>query len=318
MKKFNNKIYFNYAGFGPISRELYLRLTKFIQEYYDFGPPETIKKYKVYIDKLKEEVAKLLNCEKEEVIYVKNTTEGIILASESIPLKKNDEILIMEREYGANYIPWLKKKNDGFNVNIVSGKNNEESFNKLLSAINGNTRIISISWVQYYDGYMADLERLSKICKKNNIFLVVDAIQGIGTRELDLKKIKIDMMICGGHKHLMSVLGCGFLYINKNIISKLNHYKIGIRSVKNFNQEGYALKNNSERFEDGTPNLFGIVSLYYSIKRINKIGIKNIEQKNVFLLKKYKQKLKQNNIPFIDYEKQGNILSLKIKNPQKI
>jgi len=206
MKKFSNKIYLNYAGFGPISKELYLKLTKFIQDYYVFGPPDVIRKYKFCIDKLREEVALLIKCDKQEVACINNTTEGIIFASESIPLKKNDEILIMGGEYGANYVPWLKKKNDGFRVNIISGKDNEESFNKLLAAINRNTRIISVSWVQYYDGYVVDLHKLSKICKKNNIFLIVDAIQGIGTRELDLKKTNIDMMICAaGHAHLCEI-----------------------------------------------------------------------------------------------------------------
>lgn len=317
MKNFKNKIYFNYAGFGPIPRELYGYLIKIIKEYYEIGPPEIIKKYRNYIDKFKGECSKLLNCEKNEITYIKNTTDGIILASESLPLHKKDEVLIMDKEYSANYIPWLKKKRDGLKLNIIYGQNNEECFNKLLNSINNATKIISISWIQYYDGYMANLMHLSNICKKKKIFLIVDAIQGVGIREIDLKKIKIDMMICGGHKHIMSLPGCGFLYVNKNIISKLNHYKIGIRSVKMFNCFEYKLKNNAERFEDGTPNLIGILALYYSVKRINKIGIKNIESKSTLLLKKYKELLRQSKIPFIDYKNQGNIISIKVRNPKK-
>jgi len=316
MKKLKDKIYFNHAGLGPISRELYLKLNKFVCDYYNFGPPEIIRKYKIYVNKLKREIAKLLNCDFTEIVYTKNTTEGIFLASELIPLKKNDEILILAEEYGANYIPWLKKKQDGFKVDIIGG-GGEEGFNNLLAAINNKTRVISISWVQYRDGYLTDIVYLSKICRDKNIFLVVDAIQVIGTRELNLKKIKIDMLACGGHKHLGSIVGSGFLYVNKNILSKLNHCKIGVRGVETFSHTGYKLRNDSRRFEDGTPNLFGILSLYCSIKQINRIGIKNIGKRNILLLKKYKELLKQNNIPFIDYKKQGNIISLPLPNSER-
>ena len=318
MKKFNNKIYFNYGGFGPISYSLYRNLNKFIWDYYNFGPPDIIKKYKIYIRELKSELTKMLNCQEKEICYIKNTTEGVILASEVLPIKKGDEILILEGEYSANLIPWLKKKKDGYRVNIVKGSDNETCFKNLEAAINSRTKVISISWVQYYDGYMVDLRRISKICKDKNIFLVVDAIQGIGTRRLNLKKIKIDTLVCGGHKHLLSVAGAGFMYVNKNIMHDLNSYKVGTRSVKNFDLDGYELKSDSERFEDGTPNLFGILSLYHSVKHINKIGIGSIEKKNLDLLRIYKNLLKENNISFIDYKIQGNIISIPMANPKKI
>jgi selenocysteine lyase/cysteine desulfurase len=238
------------------------------------------------------------------------------MASELILLKTGDEILIMSGEYGANFIPWLKKKYDGFKLKIIPGATNEIIFNNLLDSIDNKTKVISISWVQYYDGYVADLARLSRICKLRNIYLVVDGIQGIGTRELDLAKIKIDILVCGGHKHLGAVPGIGFIYINKKIWPRLNNFKIGVRSVASFNKETYKLKNNSQRFEDGTPNLFGIVALYYCLHRINKIGIKNIAARNLFLLKEYKNSLRQNKIKFIDYKSQGNIISLPMENPE--
>jgi len=316
MKLDKKIIYFNYAGLGVMSPGLYLKLSKFLNDNYAMVPPLLVKKYRPYISKLKVEAAKLLNCEAKEITYLKNTTEGLIMASELIPLKKDDEILIMGGEYGANFIPWLKKKNDGFKLVIISGATNESAFNNLLLTINNKTKIIAISWVQYYDGYMVDLARLSRICRQRNIYLVVDGIQGIGTRELDLAKIKIDILVCGGHKHLGSVMGSGFIYVNRKIWPKLNHFKIGVRSIQDFNSNSYELKNNSQRFEDGTPNLFGIVALYYCLQQINKVGLKNIAQRNLGLLKKYKNLLWQNKINFIYYQNQGNIISLPMKKPE--
>lgn len=304
------KYYFNHAGIGQLSTKNYKGLRKFLDDYYIIGSPDVILEYREYIPKLYSEVAELLNCGADEITYIKNTTEGIIIASESIPLKDGDEVLIMDNEYSANYIPWLKKRKEGIIVKFIQGNDNQERYENLLKAISEKTKVISISWVHYFDGYVIDLKKLSNICKKRQIFLVVDGIQGVGTRELNLKEIEIDFLSCGGHKHLGAIMGSGFMYVNKKIVSKLNDYKIGTRSVKNFSQNGYNLKDNSERFEDGTPNLTGIISLYYAIEEINNIGIKEIGQKNEQLLLKIKKLLKGINTSFIDYPDQGNIISI--------
>lgn len=315
-----NKIraYFNYAGLGLISNANWKGLSNFIDDYCYIRPPKVILKYRNYIPMLYLEVSKLLNCKPSEIVYIKNTTEGIIIASESIPLVKGDEVIIMNNEYSANYIPWLKKQKDGIIIHFIDGVDNNDRFNNLLKAINNKTKIISVSWIHYYDGYRINLEKLSEICKKHSIFLVVDGIQGIGTRMLDLKKISVDFLVCGGHKHLGAIVGSGFMYINSKTINKLNDFKVGTRSVEHFQQGSYKLKQGAERFEDGTPNLAGIVSLYHAIKEINTIGIDKIETKNLSILLTIKQKLQKNKIKFFDYRNQGNIISLKTSDSVKL
>src|SRR4051812_47395166 len=121
-------VYFNYAGVARIPFDLFLGLMKFIVDYYFFGPPRVILKYDTYIPLLSEELAKLLSCDSGELAYIKNTTEGIILAAETLPLVAGDEILVMQCEYPANFIPWLKKRKDGMDVRIIEGNGSEASF----------------------------------------------------------------------------------------------------------------------------------------------------------------------------------------------
>lgn len=311
-------VYFNYAGFGRINKQVYSVLQRFLEEYLTLSPSKVIVHYRKYINKLSEEVALLLNCEPEEISYIKNTTEGIIIASEILPLPRGSEVLILENEYAANFIPWLKKKRDGIKLKIITGPTSEQAFNKLLSSISDSTRAIAISLVQYYDGYMCDLELLSKVCKRRKIFLVVDGIQAVGTRKVDLRKTPVDILVCGGHKHLNSMVGTGFIYVNKKLIKHLKDFKVGVRSVQIFNKNGYRLKNSAGRFEDGTPNLFGIVALHASIKSINTTGLGLIERKNLALLSKLKDELRRKKVPFIDYSRQGNLVALKVNDPEKL
>lgn len=312
------KYYFNHAGIGQLSAKNHQEIIRFIDDQYEIGAPEVILKHREYIPKLYSEVAKLLNCNPDDITYIKNTTEGIIIASESLPLKAGDEVLIMDNEYSANYIPWLKKRKEGVVLKFIEGSNNEERYKNLLLSISNRTKVITVSWVHFFDGYMINLKELSVICKKKHIFLVVDGIQGIGTRVLDLKDIEIDFLCCGGHKHLGAIMGSGFMYVNNKIINKLNDYKIGTRSVKSFSQNGYNLKSNGERFEDGTPNLIGIVSLYHAVNEINKIGIKKVEQKNKLLLSRIKELLKIRGVNFIDYKDQGNVVSIASSNTDEV
>ena len=176
-----------------------------------------LEKYQSYVQKLSLEVAKLLNCDPDEVIYAKNTGEGIIMASEALPLKKGDEVLVLGNEYPANLIPWLKKKKDGVNVQIIGDqkhRDNEKAFQELLAHQPQNQ-----SRCHRVGPALRRLPRrsrqLSKICRKYGTFLVVDGVQGVATRVIDLEKIDIDFFACGGQKYLGSIGGSGFLYVNK-------------------------------------------------------------------------------------------------------
>jgi selenocysteine lyase/cysteine desulfurase len=98
-------------------------------------------------------------------------------------------------------------------------------------------------------------------------------------------------------------------------MDKLNDSHVGIRSVESFDQNGYVLRKNASRFQDGTESLISIVSLWAAVKEVNRIGIKNIEKKNLALLKTFKALLAKNNIPFIDQKNQGNIIALRVSDP---
>ena len=309
------KIFFSYGTVGLMEKDAYTAASRFLNEYYRIGPPDVLYKYDPYVSKLKDELAVLLNCDPTEVTYIKNTTEGTHIATEALPLKKGDEVLILGNEYPASMLSWLKKKKDGIDLKIIPGRDSAKTFEVLIESIGPKTKVIAVSWAQHYDGYMTDLDRLSDICREHGIYLVVDAVQGIGIRELDLKKTRVDILMCGAQKYLGCLMGIGFIYVNRELMPYLKDTKVGIRSMIKFDESAYELKNTAARFEDGTQNLIGIVALEAAVKYINKIGIRNIEQKNIKLLETFKEILHKNDIPFIDHKRQSNIIALRIYDP---
>lgn len=317
MSKASRKIFFSYATVALMSDVVYRAVDLFLDEFYVVGPPEVLYKYDPLIDDLAAEAAKLIHCSPEEITYIKNTTEGINIASEALPLNTGDEVLVLGNEYPSNLLPWLKKKKDGIAVKVISAPDNKTGFELLLSAIGPRTKAIAISTAQYYDGYMMDVATLSSICLQRGIFLVLDAVQSIGIRTIDMQKIQADFLVCGGQKYLQAGLGIGFMYVNKKTINRLNDVKVGIRSMQHFDHESYLLKEGAARFQDGTQNMTGIVALHASLKHVNVIGIEKIERMNLRLLKQIKACLDAYGIPYIDHgNNQSNIVSMKVDDPQ--
>ncbi|HEV2413102.1 MAG TPA: aminotransferase class V-fold PLP-dependent enzyme [Candidatus Saccharimonadales bacterium] len=312
----SDKKLFCYATVAPMGEYAYRAVRQYLDDFYTIGPPDVLYMYDPLSDELAKEAAKLLNCHPDEITYLKNTTEGIHIASEALPLKPGDEVLVMGNEYPANLLSWLRKRKDGVIVTVIKGTDNVRAFQALMDTISPKTKAISVSSTQYYDGYTADLEYLAKTCSEKGIYLVIDAVQTVGVRKIDLQQLSVDIFVCGGQKYLQAGPGTGFMYVNRKTLGKLNDVKVGIRSMERFDEDSYALKPTTARFQDGTQNLPGIVALLAALKHVNELGIEAIEAKNKQLLAEIKSCLTRYDIPFIDHgENQGNIVSMKVNDP---
>lgn len=319
MQPFDRKIFFNYATVTPMSKQSYEAVKTYLDDFQTYGPPDVLYKYDPLVDDMAKEAATLIGCSPSEITSIKNTTEGIVIASEALPLAEGDEVLIPSNEYPANLLPWLKKRKDGVNVQIVTGEDSAKIFSNLLERISENTKAVSVSAAEYYDGFMPDLKALSDKCRETNTFLVVDAVQAVGIRKIDVSEVPVDILVCGSQKYLMAGPGSGFLYINQDIVQNLKDFKPGIRSMDHFDESAYYLKDNAGRFQDGTQNLSGVVALHAGLKFINQTGSESLIQKNIELLGKIKGILRKNNLQFIDHgDQQSNIVALKVADPQSL
>jgi selenocysteine lyase/cysteine desulfurase len=151
--------------------------------------------------------------------------------------------------------------------------------------------MIVLSSVQWTNGYRCDLGAFSKLCRERHLWLVVDAIQQIGAIPLDVRQTPVDILACGGHKWLNAPFGCGFLYINRNALPRLNPPLPGYLSVQDppggwgeyFQTPAttpvrdYEFVLAARRFENGgTANYPGAVGLAASLKLMHELGRENI------------------------------------------
>lgn len=236
-------------------------------------------------------VARLINAQEDEIALVESTSHGLALAANAIPLASGDRVLISDLEFLEVAIPWTQKRKEGIEIDVVPNHQGQVRAGDFADRITPRTRVVVLSSVQWSNGYRCDLATFSKLCRERNLWLVVDAIQQIGAVRLDVVKTPVDILACGGHKWLNAPFGCGFLYINRNALPRLNPPLPGYLSVKDpaggwgeyFQTpaitpvQDYEFVPAARRFENGgTANYPGAVGLAASLKLMDDLGHENI------------------------------------------
>jgi selenocysteine lyase/cysteine desulfurase len=120
------------------------------------------------------------------------------------------------------------------------------------------------------------MEELGDFCRRKSLLFCVDAIQTLGVVPMDVQKSKIHFLATGSHKWLMSTMGCGAIYISKEINDQVHPEQVGWKSVtdeETFFPIDFDLKQNAGRFEPGTMNLPGIYALGAAIELLLEVGI---------------------------------------------
>jgi len=274
-------IYFNNASIGPISYRVISNITNFLNDVRDNGRvhyPDWCQ----YADTvIKGDIAKLIGADSSEIAFVKNTTEGILIVSNGIDWKPKDNVIIADIEYPSNVYCWMNLERKGVSIKWVKNKAGRILVEDVEALIDKNTRLVSLSAVQFSNGFKLDLERLGNLCRKRKILLNLDAIQWLGALHMDLSKYHIDFLSAGGHKWLLGPMGTGIFYCNKNSMDYIHPQNVGYHSVdKSEDHMDYELvfRPNAGRFEEALVNFPGIWGLHEAIKIFLELGTEKVER----------------------------------------
>lgn len=275
----SQKIYLNHAAISPLSSRVTEQLEWHIDERM-FGMIDIYPESDKIRNSARTLAAKMLNAHSEEIAFTFNTSDGLNILANGINWKQNDEIILTDYEFPANIYPFLNQEKKGVKVVFVPNRDGEIHIEDILNKINKNTKLLSISYVEFGNGFRNDLKTIGKICRENNIIFSVDSIQGLGAIPLDVQECHIDFLSNGGHKWLMGPMGSGIIYVNREFLKKLNTATAGWLSVNNswdFYDYKLDFLPDARRFEFGTANFMGITGLKASIELLLEVDISKIE-----------------------------------------
>ena len=280
-------VYLNTAAAGPLAESTSRAAAFYYEQMMNDGDVHW-DEWLAQREEVRARVASFINAEPEEVGFTTNTSSGMNLIVDA--LEKHGEVISCDLEFPVTTITWMHRRIPVHLVKSVEGVVRPED---LRAAMNTRTGIISMSHVQFSNGFRSNLEELASI--KGAHAFVVNASQAAGAFEIDVKRMKIDALCATGHKWMLSGYGSGFVYISKELQAASMPREIGWLSV----QDPYGLVNNevhlrpdvSARAEVGCPNFAGIFALGASVEMMQSIGMANIEARALELNRKLTSRL---------------------------
>lgn len=275
-------LYLDSAHQTPMPNCVRSALSEFLAEGNEMGGPKPVWMKRVEV--ARQRVAGLVNASVSEIAFTKNTSEGLNIAANAVPLQPGDSVLMLEGDHPNNAYAWLHLTRKGIKVRFVRLPDDQvANASTFAEHIDGSTRVISLSHVTFHAGQRHDIEGIGRLCAEKGIYLVVDAMQSIGVLPIDVEKLGVSVLAAGCHKGLLVPQGTGILFV-KESLQELQPVYLAMSSLANppadyvARPDDLTTRRDAGRFEFGNFNLPDLHALARSIEFIEEIGVERIEE----------------------------------------
>lgn len=271
-------------------------------------------------------VQKFINAPRaEEIIFVRNATEGINLAAASYGrnfLKEGEGILLTEMEHHANIVPWQELARAQnlilyflpFDLETGELAWNPQNFSAFLRE--RKIKIVALTHVSNVLGTINPVKEIAEKSHEAGAVVVVDGAQGAAHLPVDVQNLGCDFLVFSGHK-MLGPTGTGVLWGRYDLLEKMPPFLTGGEMIQDVDLKYSSFQSPPWRFEAGTPHIAGAIGLGAAVKYLQKIGMEKVRAHEKELLKFALQKL--NKIPGLsvlgpqDTEKRSGVISFIIK-----
>ncbi len=270
----------NHAAVAPISR----RCAEAARRYLDHLEHNAYLHGGFYkqAERVRVQLAALINAKPDEVTFTKNTSEGISFVANGLSWQRGDNVVTTNVEFQANMYPWQALRERGVEVRMALEEDGRIPLERIVELIDGRTRVVAISSVQFVSGFRTDLATLGEYCAGKGVLLCVDAIQSLGAMPIDVRAMNIDFLAADGHKWLCAPEGTGIFYVRKELQGHLRPTTIGWMSMRHpfqYDRYQFEFADSARRYDSGSYNFAGIFALGGALELIQEIGLPNITER---------------------------------------
>lgn len=219
------------------------------------------------------------NPDRDVVIPVRNTTEGMNLLANTIPFAPGDRVLIMLSEHHSNDLPWRRKAIVEHLPIDIDGLLDLEVLEARLIAAQGKVRVVSVTGASNVLGTVLPIHDIAKIAHRYHALVVVDGAQLVPHRQVEMRSHldpgHIDFLVFSGHK-MNCPYGVGAVIGNKEVFDGAMPYQPGGGTVYSVNVDDVIWADSPERYEGGTPNILGLPALAQTMQILESFGMNAI------------------------------------------
>jgi len=231
--------------------------------------------------------AALIGADADEIALVPNTSTGINIAAQILPVRAGQTILGHDGEFPAHVYPWMARaRATGATFEQLplrdDGLPDWDAVPERLAR--GDVAVLAVSWVSFVSGDRADLATLGTLCRKHGVRFAVDGIQGVGVVPLDVHACQIDVLACGAQKWLLSPWGSGFCYVRRELVTQSEPLMVGwlaMQGSEDFSRMldyDFTYHDDARRFEVATIPYQDMAGMNESLGLLNEIGLAEVSR----------------------------------------
>jgi selenocysteine lyase/cysteine desulfurase len=273
-------LYLDSAHQTPLATSVREALLGFYREGLETAGPKPV--WLDRIEQVRTRVAKLLNAAPAEIAFTKNTSEGMNIAANALPLTAGDNVLLVEGDHPNNAYAFLNLRRKGVEVRFVPMTGETARAEMFVPHIDARTRAISLSHVTFHAGHRFDIDGIGAFCAERRLYFVIDAMQSTGVIPFDARASGASLIGSGCHKGLLVPQGLGILYCRQGL-DELQPAYLAMSSLAHppadyiARADNMTLRAGAGRFEIGNLNLPDIHALDASLTLIESAGLSAIE-----------------------------------------
>ena len=276
----DNVIYVNHAAVAPWP----VRTARAVCAFAEENARQGSRRYPEWMqveNRLREQMVELINAPTiDSIALLKNTSEGLSLIAYGLDWQPGDNVVIGAGEFPSNRIVWQSLASQQVTTREVNLDVNDPE-QALIDACDENTRLLSISAVQYASGLRMNLQRLGEACRQRDILFCVDAIQQIGALQFDCQAIQADFVVADGHKWMLGPEGLALFYCRPEVMPRLKLNQFGwhmVEQMGDFDSPDWQPARSARRFECGSPNMVAVHALNASLDVLLEKGMDQVEK----------------------------------------
>ena len=247
---------------------------------------------------VRDKVAKFLNIkDRQEIIFVRGTTEAINLVSYSWGrenIKKGDIVVTTEYEHHSNIVPWqLVAQEVGAEIKYIDINENGELILEQLDdhLATGKVKLVAVSHVSNVLGTITDVNRIITKCRDAGAKILIDGAQAVPHMKVDIDSLDCDFYAFSGHK-MLGPTGVGILWAKKEHFEKMQPFHGGGDMIREVHKYETTWNDLPYKFEAGTPNIADVIGFAAAIDYLSNIGMDNVRDHEIELTAYALEKMK--------------------------
>ncbi len=216
--------FLNHGSFGACPRPVFDEYQRWQREL-EAQPVEFLgRRFDDLLRAARESLARYVNCDADDLVYVPNATTGLNIVARSLKLNAGDEIVTTDHEYGALNRTWefLCGKAGAVYKRVeipVPVSTPEDFIERVWSAVTPRTRVLFLSHITSPTALIFPVQELVRRAREHGIISIIDGAHAVGQIPLDLTALDADFYSSNCHKWLMSAKGSAFLYARREMQS---------------------------------------------------------------------------------------------------